>query len=226
MARIQTGPLISSIAGSVRGSTFQNSKSGLIVRGKPLPRPRATARQQLNRQSLAYNRFGWYQITQAQRDLWQSFASYIKAPQKRNPSKYLNGWECFLRCNTYRGLYFLGSLAGPVFSINQPVFSFVNITSAGGNLTLNLSAAPNNTIAFLVAQSSPVLRTGSNSAPQGLRMLIFSTVNLAAQDIKLAVSNAWSIFPVPGDRIYLNLYTVVLNNGFRLSIHSGITTVV
>jgi len=225
MARLQLGPIVSSITGSVAGSVFQRTRSGFIIKSKSSRGKSSSSRQDFIKNGMTLARFGWQALTDAQRCLWSDFATFAHISQKHSPGRFVNGWECYLKCNSHRAIYQLAQLSIPFLTLQQDPLSFVNITSAAGNLNLNISAIPDLLQLFLVAQISPVLRTGANYSPQGYRQLVFTTAASTAQDIKAGMDIAWGLFLVPGDRVHLKLYTNLIANGYQSTLFDGITEI-
>lgn len=102
MARIKTSGLIDNITGSVGGTTFQQSRAGLIMKNKPKGFHANTVRR--NKQTNIMNslQHSWMGLTDSNRSYWNQFALYKKIPQTNNPHLFINGHEVYLKYNFYR----------------------------------------------------------------------------------------------------------------------------
>lgn len=114
MARIKYSALVTEIAGSVGGTTFQRNAYGYTIKNKPnMVAPSRSA------QTFRQNRFNvqiqkWKALTQAQRDLWISYAVSYPVQSRKNPDSNLNGYNYFERYHLVRELAnLIGTLENP-----------------------------------------------------------------------------------------------------------------
>jgi len=90
------------LMGSVGGLTFQRNSSGTIVRTRPIPTKRTTTRQSATHTAHIHWLYEWQQLTQAQRDDWNTYASTWQKINKFGQSKTLTGQNWFETSNYYR----------------------------------------------------------------------------------------------------------------------------
>ncbi len=99
MARILYGPLVTEVFGSIGGVTFQKNSSGSIIRSRPTLAHSSTPRQQ---QAHAYHQkylLAWQDLTQANRDLWNTYATTWTKTNKFGQVKKLTGQNWFESVN-------------------------------------------------------------------------------------------------------------------------------
>jgi hypothetical protein len=75
MALLKFGSLCTSGSGSVGGHTIQNSRGGIQLRNKPIPRGQASDSQRAVRNINPVLQAGWKALTNAQRKIWNDFAA-------------------------------------------------------------------------------------------------------------------------------------------------------
>lgn len=105
MARIIYSGLVTSIRGSVGGTTFQNNAYGFTIKNKAnIIRPNTSYQE---RQKVCFSKAvkAWSLMSPAQRDNWNSWAAAFPQFAKHNPSSVLSGYAAFVK---YHALYFLG----------------------------------------------------------------------------------------------------------------------
>jgi hypothetical protein len=90
------------LKGSVGGLTFQNNKSGHIVRQRPQVKKSSTFKQQRAHASHAGLLEQWQSLTSGQKDAWNTFATTYPKTNKFGEDKTLTGSNFFLSCNYMR----------------------------------------------------------------------------------------------------------------------------
>lgn len=107
MARVIYGPLVSSVKGSVGGTTFQSNASGEIIRKRPQVHKASTTKQTQAHARLQTLLSQWQTLTQAQRDAWYIYARTWPKVNKFGQSKNLTALNWFTSLNWWRT--YLGS---------------------------------------------------------------------------------------------------------------------
>jgi len=102
MARIIFGPLVTSVKGSIGGVTFQGNTSGQIIRRRPQLSKSSTVKQTASHVSLSSFLYEWQNITEAQRDEWNDFATAWTKINKFGQTKTLTGFNWFFSVNWWR----------------------------------------------------------------------------------------------------------------------------
>jgi hypothetical protein len=140
MAKIKLSPLLTSISGSVAGSTFQRSLGGHILRSKPLKRNVLSEKIQISKAYMSQVIAAWHNLTSAQQTAWYQYANFSPFGQKKEKSRALSGYNLFVKYNCIRlaaGLSILNAtnflaLDLPAFNLSfqyDPSDRFI----AGGN---------------------------------------------------------------------------------------------
>jgi len=105
MARVKYGALITEIAGSIAGTTFQKNRYGFTIKQKPtMVRPQRTS--QLGRQqSMRALQTAWFALTDADRAAWNTYAATYPRPTRLDSSSFLNGYNYFCSYHLLRSLH-------------------------------------------------------------------------------------------------------------------------
>lgn len=126
MAKIKLSGIVSDISGKIGGTIFQRSQSGYTMRNLTYPVNKKTPGQEAVRNITNTLQQSWLNLSQAQRDIWQSFSRYNTIKQKSNWGLLLNGHQVFLKLNHYRLLQNLPLLVTPEFLKCE--FKVINLT--------------------------------------------------------------------------------------------------
>lgn len=102
MARIIFSALVSTINGSIAGTTFQRNAYGHTVKKKPtIVNPNRRA-QQPRKASMQFISQQWQNLSAAQRTAWANQAVTYPVPSRLNPAANLTGHALWLRLNLLR----------------------------------------------------------------------------------------------------------------------------
>jgi len=97
MARIVYSALVTSIRGSIGGTTFQNNAYGFTIKNKPnVIRPN-TPNQELRKLALSRAVKSWAGLSDAERSDWNTWAAANPQFAKHNQSSVLSGYAVFTR---------------------------------------------------------------------------------------------------------------------------------
>lgn len=179
MALIITSGLISHIKGSVAGSTFQRSASGLTMRKKPLPVGRGTNSQQGQRNIIAQLNVAWNQLTDAQRLQWSSFANYTNGTGKTNKQNTSanTGKTQFVAVNSWLLLYGKNLLEVPTLVPPEAALPpLYNAAYESGNLGKTVGSL-DTTTQILVVQVSLPQSVGTVTNNTGFRTMVYNMVD-------------------------------------------------
>lgn len=146
------------LTGSIKGLTFQKNTAGSIVRMRPSPSKTAT-----NKQTSAHIKhitwlFQWQQLTQVQRDSWNTFAGTFTKINRYGQTRTLTGQNWFESLNYYRA-----DLSETQFT-NPPTHSLptappaVSITLTEPSITLTIAPGYDYTNNPLLVWVSPPTR--------------------------------------------------------------------
>lgn len=140
MARIIYSGLVTSIRGSIGGTTFQNNAYGFTVKNKAnMIRPNSID-QETRKIIFSSAVKNWSSMSQTFRDNWNTFAATFPQFSKHNVSSVLSGFAVFVKWHAAK---YLGN---PDYSFIDGVPStapvamdsaVITITNAAGVLTLN-----------------------------------------------------------------------------------------
>jgi hypothetical protein len=116
MAKIEYGPLVSQISGSIGSATFQKSFFGNTLRTKPIPRKSSTPMQSIYRRYMCQIHAEWALLTAAQRNQWNQYISYTGQTINGSEKILLNGHSLFIKYNFMRLMANIGIVREVTFS--------------------------------------------------------------------------------------------------------------
>lgn len=99
MARVTYGAMITELAGSIGGVTFQKNSSGSIARLKPNMTVNSSPAQALQQGKLNQLTALWPTLSIADKDSWSTFASAHNHINPWGETKILNSYQWFLSSN-------------------------------------------------------------------------------------------------------------------------------
>lgn len=100
MALLKLGPAISSISGSIGGTTFARNKSGAYARQRTKPVNPNSVRQVAVRAIMSACRTIWFgTLTAAQRAAWALYANNVPMINRLGDTVNLSGYNMFTRSN-------------------------------------------------------------------------------------------------------------------------------
>lgn len=150
MARVKLSGMFSDIAGSVGGFTFQNTRSGTIMKIKPKGRHGNTVTRSVTTSIIHSLQSSWLSLTDAQRQVWNTFALYKKVPQVNNSSRYLDGHQIFIKYNVYRLLTGRALQTSCLYGFSELDPLTVYLSYAGPGLYITGSRLFDSSVEFLV----------------------------------------------------------------------------
>ncbi len=137
MARVLFGAGVTSMKGSIGGSTFQTNTSGNIVRSRPATKKRQTANQSNSIARFAALSSAWSDLSLANKILYNDFAAANQKTNKFGQLKTLTGFAMFQSINSWLLFFNLPLLTvPPAFSIPAPVIDYT-VSLNANDLTIN-----------------------------------------------------------------------------------------
>lgn len=100
MGLIKFGGGVAAISGKIGGTVFAHNRSGSYARNWKMPVNPMTSRQQTVRGNLATAAAAWESLTDSQRTGWNAYAASVPVMNRLGESKYLSGFNMFLRTLT------------------------------------------------------------------------------------------------------------------------------
>jgi len=97
MARIKLGALVSDIAGSIGGTTFQRNSYGLSARNKPYSNTSFTEICQNRRANMEKVQKLWREMQPYQREVFERYSQFHPQFSKGNKGSLLNGYNLFVK---------------------------------------------------------------------------------------------------------------------------------
>ena len=160
MARVTYGGIITSINGSIGGTTFQKNRAGNIVRLRPIQKATSTLKQGVAHSKFSNLAVEWKKLSMADKILWNDYGVANPKIDKFGNTKILTGYNYFLSLNFWRVQLALSVLTvPPPFVIPAPVTDFVVNLTPTQILQESVTApiAPN--LKYIQYTSPPIYRT-------------------------------------------------------------------
>lgn len=202
MARIKTSAFINDISGKVGGSVFQRCQSGLILKNSP-NLPYASSMLQNSTNNNMYRcQFEWQQLTTCQRQIWNSFADFVKKTQKHSKDQFLNGHQLFIQCNFYRHQYGYSTLKEPQFMKGELKTISCTLSMFFTDLRLIVDRNTQSAYEFIILQATKRVSPTLNNPGSRYKTIIFTTADTNIYWITSAYKDIFGSVPVPTDVIF------------------------
>ena len=225
MARIVYSALVESIRGSIAGTTFQKNKYGYSVKKKPNMVHPNTPRQQERKSIVSVVTRAWRDLTQSQRDLYDTFASSFPQYAKHNPSSQLDGYSVFVKynCHYYK---IIGSVRATITQAvpTTDVITYT-VTNDSGVLKINMVSTEEDEAwecLFFMSRSLGATRKFVGSSPKYIGNLANSTQSLTITSLYTSIYGA---VPAVGALVALDVVLISGDSPFVLARDSQIYTV-
>ena len=226
MARVKLGAIITDIRGKVGGQNFANSLGGLTLKNSPSGF--RGAREMSTKLKSSANSTGqqWGVLTDAQRNVWNVFATGPGGRYSKGENIYLRGYGVFIKYNYHYKKAYSTVLATPSFirSATIPLSCTIEL-SGPGVLELKISRALDNTKEFLQLSLSSTKLPSRSIDKRALRHITYVTTGVASINISNAVLAVFGRLPAIGDTIYI-AWKLLDKYGNYVQIESGFKTVV
>lgn len=193
MARIIYSGLVTSIRGSMGGTTFQNNAYGFTAKNKAnMTRPN-TVQQQIRKLIFSSAVKNWSTMSQVGRDNWNTFAATFPQFSKHNPSATLSGFAVFVKWHTARYLgtddyTFVDS--APTLSPSVMDTLTVSLTNVAGVLTLVQSWVIGDeswNVNFFLSRPFQAAQNFVGTSPKFIKQLTSATANTVITNQYLAI---------------------------------------
>jgi hypothetical protein len=199
--------VLSDIRGSIKGSTFQLTGSGLVLKNISKKPNKLGSTSLVVRSIMNNTQIEWGNIGQSNRDIWTRFSNYNKTKQKNSDQYILNGQQLFIRVNTIRKLYNLALLTVPEFSkcVILPVDIVPSLS--GSDLFLTANRLINSNIEFLTLKATIPVRDTINNAGSRFKEIVFNTSTGTVFNVGTEYYNTTGAILQAGDTIFIR-YTI------------------
>lgn len=184
MARVLYSAEINELKGSVGGTVFQRNKAGTISKLKPSIVYNPSARQIISRASFNSLVSSWQQLSNANKLLWNTFASTYTKYDYFNVEKNLSGFNWFISINANRLLLVQSQHSTPpayVTPITAPAFTTFPFDST---LSFLFDVFPERGEYYLFVFATPPLRSVNLQSRKSLRLIsIIDRYNTLYNDV-------------------------------------------
>lgn len=215
MARILYSALVTSINGSIAGTTFQRNAYGHTVKKKPNIVNPNTLRQSPARANLQYLSQVWQSLTTVQRNAWDAYATANPVASRLNPNAYLSGHAQWLRVNLLRLQTNLG-LLNTIVSSAQTVLlpNGIDVSWTNPNLFLEDDATDSLNILTGVYSVSAVVKASQLYDKSRTRFVFYGNLNGAlVGNITAKYQQTFGNIAVTGQQVFVRAAYLNRNNG-------------
>jgi len=228
MARITYGALITNIAGSIGGVTFQCNSSGAIAKLRSRSNKSSTPDQVARHSVLANLVSLWSTLSAVQQTAWNAIAAANVHISPWGESKQLNGYQWFISCNSNNILCgYAIILAAPAYASIAPPNTF-SLGISATNFNINIATGWNpGTDKILIYASPPMRQTSINLRRNLLLLTSYTGGNINQYNIRAAYVAKFNIiwadfYNVPGHSIYIRARQIQTDTGMSSSFKSKI----
>jgi hypothetical protein len=202
MARIKYSALVSGVAGSVGGATFQNGAYGNVLRSKPRHRLSGSALQMTRRSQMMAIHTAWRNLSDANRSAWNHFLNYSNASIRRDKSVLQTGHSLFIQYNYLRLITGAGLMSTigytPLKELPQIAYIFNNV----GVLNVEFSTQFTQTISWFTLHLSLPRLAHVAASSVGCRYMNVTFATGQTFNLTTAWSAIFGALPVNGDTLH------------------------
>lgn len=221
MTRIKTTAFISDIRGSIAGSTFQNSLSGLTLKAKAFPKRSLSAQAQKAKSVITYLSQQWLSLTENQRNQWEVQAGFAPVAQRNNPERFINGQQLYMKYNA--ALYNQFSIAQNSVSPSTsslPVIT-LTVTRSGAAILIDVSQAIDEANYFLAFRISAPQRSSQSNSKGGSKLIVLTFGNTTQVDIQTQYLALFGTRPLTGQFLTVE-YQLISATSVNFSVRNKI----
>lgn len=213
MAKIRLSGILSDISGKVGGSIFQHSQSGYILRNLSIPVNKKTDAQLLIRNIASRLQYHWINLTQEERDIWDTFTHYNSLKQKNLYGLLLNSHQVFFKVNHYRLLYNYDILVTPQFIKYERKPIDLTLILTAGKLRIISNRELIFKYEFLIIFLTSVKRASINNPGSSHRAIIGDFSEVYQNDITDAYFSVFGMVPEHGQTVFFKFTSASKQSG-------------
>lgn len=210
MAIITPSALVSNIKGKIGGTVFQGSTQGISMRNKPTKIGQGSQAQQRVRQINAYLNYVWSNFSNADRQVWQAFSTFVNGVGKTKNQKNSNnsGKMHFMAINFYCMLYGKDIVTAPTFTNPPPIFVPCPPLYTSSATLMDYLGTLDADTQILVTKVSLPQSNPTRTTNTGFRTLVYPQVSGDIQDWATAYRNTFGIDLICGKYYWVSLQVI------------------
>lgn len=205
MARVKFSPIVTDIAGSVGGVTFQRNKFGNTMREKPLPLNPATSAQYGVRQKMVTIQKAWQDLTDAQRLQWNRFLDFSGQVTMRNRNVKLSGHALYIKYQMLRLLSGRPLLTTIAYNVMPYLSVFEDVKLTGASLEILFTTVIDVSEYYFVFRITSPRIANKAFSRRGLRIMDTAYSDSAHFYIYTSYAAAFGALPAVGDTVHYSL---------------------
>lgn len=225
MALIRLGSLVTRISGKIGGQTFGTGPAGSYIRNTGTPRKSITLQQREKMSTMATTAQSWRELTQPQRDIFNSASSEYTYLNSVGETKNYSGYAIYgMLVNNGLNVGF-GSLPIPLprFSFTGPITT--SVTFIPTKFTFNLSNTQLQVkYRIFISRPASVGISGAYKNKFYIKDVTGSGGGVVTVDTKVSMETKWGAILTEG-RFYYRIDAVSITTGQSLKgIANGVVT--
>ena len=226
MARVKFSPIVTDIAGSIGGITFQRNKFGNTMRQKPLPLNPASDAQYNVRQKIAAIQAAWRALSDADRLQWDRFLSFSNQNIRRDRSVKMSGHALYLKYQLLRSMQNIALLTDIAYIPMPDVPAFLKFEFHSPITRIYFDATvDDNNYFFNLRMSRPRL-SSSRFSQKGLRYMYVDKASEPYFSLEFSYPQYFGIDLAVGDHVHYSLQFFALLSPVFLGSVTGSATVI
>ena len=216
MARVIYGAIVTSIHGSIGGTTFQSNSYGSTIKNKPTMVKPKTQKQGQVKTILALVTKAWKSTTDTARSNWNTWASTNPQYAKNNPTSQLSGFACFTawHCQRLRQAYDIDT--SPNLTVPPTDVVTINLQRNGSAFEIDYSCSIGDQSWYIAFSLSSPLGDSQNFIGSKKRYITQEVTDTATIDVTDQYEAAFGTVPSIGDRVGVS-YILFMEEGGQVN---------
>jgi hypothetical protein len=213
MSLVTYSGLINKLSGKIGSSVFSQSCGGQVLRRSPSSIFRQSPdRQNVNARIIQLSRM-WSTLTQAQRDEWIYYASFISFYSKRSGTYKLGGYQCFMKCNSNLLLIGASPNSSPIWDFSSHTLSIISFVANTSDAVIGYTPEIDLDTHYPLCHLSDCLSAGLSSGKGKLYFITPNSFDEEEAHFTTHYSSAFGHMPYIGKKIFADCTIIDINSG-------------
>lgn len=220
MARIQTGAIVTDIAGSLGGHTFSRTLGGIALKNKGIPSNAFSNARAKQQSILTQATYLWLALSNAQRSAWSQWSKFQTNQVGYFQRKHMTGQNAYIQLVVYCLMCGVTPPTDPVFTSYSLNFDEPTLLGMSAEpdiqLTMFITDLVNPPPFAVYTRISAPMRQSCNNPNSGLKTLVARSDSPQNVNVQQSFIDLFGVAPHYGNRIqYTSLFLDTTN--FTLS---------
>lgn len=200
---------------SAGGVTASKNRSRLYIKNRITPRNPRTDAQTEVRSRLATNSKNWSNLTQAQRNAWDEFATTAVGKRMLGSAAKISGFNCYVRVSNNLDLINKTPITEPPIMPEFTPFEITGVTytapagETAGSLNIAINGLSSLTNQTLIVEATAGFSAGRTSFATKLRYIgQYTTLTSGAVNVLEGYNAKFGQFPAAGNKVQFRVYII------------------